>query len=245
MKYSNFLVVTFLVTGIFYSNAQEEKYIVLDKKTISKIRREPIRKEPKKKILVENDFVVKFDPTRMLIGDLGFSLERATGLYSSIEFELGPTFSNLYSGNHYYTLGNFSSYDEVSDIGVFGSAAFRFYPMNGAFNGFYVSPKLKYRALNTQFVDHSGSLPDQKGSSNQCSFVFHAGYQLWFTEQFSIDFYAGIGLGYKQVNEVQANYIYNEITQNYDYSWAKNKYNTTNVVCNLGVKVGIGGKVKK
>lgn len=233
------LLLGFLVSKSFVSISQEDKYIVLDKSDLK-----AMKKEPRKQILVENDYVIKFDPTRMLVGELGFSYEKVMGLNSSVEFELGPTISNLYDYNHYNYYTN-NTYNTQSGIGVLGSAAFRFYPMHDALNGFYVSPKLKYKAVNTMYIDQTGVLSNETGSKNQFSFMFNMGIQKWLSKQFSLDVYAGLGIGYNYNRDFIYNTIYDPITYQYTYEWSKQKYQAAHVVCNLGVKVGIGNTLKK
>ena len=233
----NVLLVGFLLSKSFISISQEEKYIVLDKNDLK-----AMKKEPKKQILVENDYVVKFDPTRMLVGELGFSYEKVFGLHSTYELELGPTISNLYNYNHFYYSGNYST---QSGLGVFASAALRFYPMHDALNGFYVSPKLKYKAVNTQYIDQTGILGNENGSKNQYTFMFNMGIQTWLSQQFSLDFYAGMGIGYSYNRDLLYNTTYDPNTQQYVAQWTKQKYQNAHVMCNIGVKVGIGNTLKK
>lgn len=233
------LLVGFLVSKSFMSMSQDEKFIILDRNDLK-----ALKKEPQKQILVENDYVIKFDPLRMLVGELGFSYEKVIGLNSSIEFELGPTISNLYDfNNHFYNSNN--SYNTQSGIGLFTSAAFRFYPMNDALNGFYVSPKLKYKSVNTQYIDQTGLLNNETGSKNQIAFMFNMGVQKWLSKQFSVDFYAGLGIGYNYHRDFNYNSIYDPVTYEYSYVWNKKKYQEARVVCNFGIKVGIGNTVKK
>lgn len=242
MKKSNLglLLLGFLLTNSIAGISQDDKYVVLSKKDIK-----ALKKEPRKQILVENDYVIKFDPTRMLVGELGFSYEKVTGINTSVEFELGPTVSNLYNNNnHYYYYSN-NTYTTQSGIGLLGSAAVRFYPMHDALNGFYVSPKLKYKAVNTQYIDQTGLLSNETGSKNQFSFMFNVGMQTWLSKQFSLDLYAGLGLGYNYNRDFIYSTVYDPITYQYTSTWSKEKYQNARVVCNIGVKFGFGNIYKK
>lgn len=233
------LLLGFLVSQSFTTLSQDEKYIVLDKNDLK-----ALKKQPRKQILVENDYVIKFDPTRMLVGELGFSYEKVMGINSSVEFEFGPTISNLYDNNHYYYYSS-NSYHTQSGIGVLASAAFRFYPMQEALNGFYVSPKLRYKSVNTMYIDQTGTLSDETGTKNQYSFMFNMGMQRWLSNQFSLDLYAGLGLGYSYNRDFIYNTFYDPITSQYTSEWTKQKYQGARVVANIGLKVGIGNTLKK
>lgn len=238
----NTLIFGLLLAGVNNVKAQDEKYIVLDKKALKEIK-----KPVKSPLLVENDHVFKFDPTRMLVGEIGFSYERVRGINSSFEFEIGPTISNLYGyNNHFYYNYNFPSYYATqSGLGIFGSVGYRYYPHHDALNGFYVSTKLKYKTLNTEYIDHSGVLPNERGVKNQYSFIFNMGYQVWLSKSFSMDLYGGIGIGYVYNEQMNYSSVYNSTTMLYESTWIKEKYQGANLVFNLGVKVGIGSILKK
>ncbi len=235
MNIKNTLIVGIVFSTSFWSNAQDEKYIILDNKSIKKMN-----KEKKSELIVDNEKVFKFDPTRLVRGEIDFGFEKKIDENTSLEFDLGPTISNLkgFSVNHYFS-GN-SSYQERSSIGLFSSAALRFYPNNGVFNGFYVSPKIKYRLMNSQYIDETGVLPNTNASKNQFSFVFNMGTQTWKSENFSLDFYAGLGLGYDFVQDLKQTSVYDPITYTYTSSWKKQAYQDAKMIFNFGVKVGIG-----
>ena len=53
--------------------------------------------------------------------------------------------------------------------------------------------------MNSIFEDGSGILTEtQRGSRTMMNFIFDFGYQVWLSESFSIDFFAGFGIGLHQ-----------------------------------------------
>ena len=230
----NTLFVGLILAKSFNSQAQDEKVIVIDKKDFKNLNNE--KKEP---IVFDGGMVFKFDPTRIIVGEIAFGLEKRIGEYSSLEIDLGPTVSNLtgFNINHY----NYNSYyyNEKSGLGIFGSLGYRFYP-KGVFNGLYISPKLKYKLNNSSFVDPSGNLGNQNGSRTQSSFIFNIGFQKWTTKNFSFDFYTGLGIGYEIESKMTTSGYYDPSYINYYSGWNKTTYKDAKLVFNLGVKVGIG-----
>jgi len=225
---------------IFSAIAQEEKIIVIDKGAGRTAKQKTVRP------LVVNNSVMKFNPLQMIAGEIAFGYERKIDELSSVEFEFGPTLSNIglsVSNNHYY----FDPYygpnaQETSGVGFFVSAAYRFYPLDNGLvlNGFYVSPVVKYRLMNFDVEDFSGTLPAQNGNENHMYFTFNFGFQKWLSERFSIDYYAGIGLGYEDHLHYRVLNEYNSTTGLYEYSWEKNAYHGVRFVVTGGIKIGIG-----
>lgn len=218
---------------------QEEKIIVIDKGSGRTY------KEKKVRPLVENNSVFKFNPLQMVVGEINFGLEKKIDEMSSVEFEFGPTLSNIgftVNDNHYYDPFYGPNAQETSGIGFFLSAAYRFYPMDNGLvlNGFYVSPVVKYRLMNFGVQDFSETLADQKGSENHLYFTFNFGFQQWLSERFSLDYFAGIGLGYEAHVRYNVMSQYNDVTGQYEYSWDKNAYNGVRFVLTGGIKIGIG-----
>jgi hypothetical protein len=233
----NTLFIGLILAKSFNSQAQDEKVIVMDKKDFKNLKNE--KKEP---IIFNGGMVFKFDPTRIILGEIAFGLEKRIGDYSSLEVELGPTISNLtgFKINHLNYYSSYTSYyNEKSGVGIFGSIGYRFYP-KGVFNGLYISPKFKYKLYNSSFVDPSGILENQNGSRTQSSFIFNVGFQKWTTKNFSFDFYTGLGVGYVTNTKMVSNGYYDPSYGNNYPGWSKTTYKDAKLVFNLGVKVGIG-----
>lgn len=232
------LTFTLLILNSFLTFSQEEKIIIIDKggskKTKSTIKRE----------LVDNDHVLKFSVFQMLANEINIGYEKKIDEMSSFEISAGPTISNIgfsVNDNHYNNYPNQNT-NETSALGMFISAGYRFYPMDNGkvLNNFYISPEVKYRRMNFGIVDYSDNLSSTKGYEDHTYFTFNFGMQTWLSERFSIDYFAGIGLGYE--SHVRYNVVssYNPDTYLYEYYWEKNAYSGAKYLFTLGLKVGIG-----
>lgn len=223
-----------------YAVAQDERQVVIIE-----------RNQPKQKSvndgmprrLVDLNQVFKFDPVRMAIGEINFSYERVVGQQSSIEVELGPTVSNLGRNRPFE---NPMGERRNSEVGVFASAAFKFYPLDGrpALNQLYISPKFKYRRYNesTEAPDNAPgipALPSIKGYSNEAIFTFNFGYQQWLAQRFSFDYYIGFGLGSYNGRSHYSAYI-DDGNGGQKLGWVNNDSRYTRFVGTIGIKVGIG-----
>jgi hypothetical protein len=219
--------------------AQEEKIVVIDRGNHGRM------KPQKEQKLVDNDYVLKFSPLQMIMGEINFGFEKRVDEMSSIEFELGPTMSEIglsVNDNHVYDPYGMPALNRNTKLGVFGSVGYRFYPMDNTMvlNRFYVSPVFKYRLYNFGITDYSGMLDDKKGSENQALFTFNFGYQKWLSDHFSLDMFAGLGLAYEGHKEYSVESIYDGNTGYYLYSWKENTYSGVRFALTMGVKVGIG-----
>lgn len=235
----NILTAFLFVSATLSAFAQEEKVIIIDKGPSYRTPR-----APKERKIVENNGVMKFSPLQMLVGEINFGYEKVIDDYSSVEFEFGPTLSNIrltVNSNHYFDPYS-PSVQETSGLGFFASAGYRFYPMDNGLvlNGFYVSPVLKYRLMNFGVVDFSENLEDTKGSENHLNFTFNFGYQTWLSERFSLDFFGGLGLSYESHIRYNAVSTYDGVTGLYSYAWDKNAYDGVRYLFTAGIKVGIG-----
>ena len=201
---------------------------------------------PKKKVrLIENTSVFKFSPTQMLVGEINISFEKQISKNSSFEISAGPTISNIALGNvnnHLFDAfgGNYAY--ETSAIGMFVEVGYRYYPLEEteALNRLYLSPVLKYKVKNFGLNDASGELSPTKGSDTRVNFSMNLGYQLWMSKTFAMDFYAGLGIGYQQVETYYPENVY--VDPNWVNQWRDNSSSGARYVFNLGVKVGIGHK---
>lgn len=232
-------IAVYFISFFFSVFGQEEKIIVIDRGSGK------TQKQKKERDLVNNNTVLKFSPLQMLVGEINFGFEKKIDEISSVEFEFGPTLSNIefsVEENHYYDpFGNGGS-TETAGLGLFASAAYRFYPMDNSkvLNGLYVSPVLKYRLMNFGVHDYSDVLENTKGSENDIYFTFNFGFQRWLSESFSLDFFAGIGLGYESHLHYRATSVYDGNTGLYNYDWEKDAYNGVRFVFTGGIKIGIG-----
>jgi len=198
-------------------------------------------KDNKPARMVDLDNVFKFDPLRMLSGEINFAYERRVGDKSSFEVELGPTVSQLggfqFGTNHSY--GGYAS----SRMGMFGSIGFRYYPLDDrvAFNGFYVSPKYTYKNYNVNYsIPNDATAPTVDGYDNMSNFTFNVGIQTWVAKNFSIDYYAGVGIGNYKSMYVNYLTVYDPNTQTYVTQANKETSNDFRYVVTLGLKIGIG-----
>lgn len=189
---------------------------------------------------VENYNAFKFDPLRMTIGELNFSWEKRIDDKVSVEFELGPTISNL-GGNRFY-FDSYNQYQINSRMGGLISAAVRYYPLEGswAMNKLYISPRIKYRRFNSEYTALDIPLPNQAAYSNETMFTFNVGYQQWLSDNFAFDYYIGLGIGGYRATNYTMSSIYNGTTMEYDYSWKKYTDDYTRLIGVIGMKITIG-----
>jgi hypothetical protein len=232
------IIVGMLLMSSIYSYAQEE-IIIIDRSRTKKTVNDNMPRR-----MVEHMQVFKFDPLRMSIGEINFSYERALNEYSSVEVELGPTISNL-GRNRFSNIIGPGSNRKISQMGIFASAAFRFYPLDDrlVFNQLYISPKIKFRQYNeiTEYNSlETGTTGMRDGSSSETIFTFNFGYQQWLAERFSFDYYFGVGIGGYRSKSYSAFEEYNGNTNSYSIVWQENKENFARFVATIGIKVGIG-----
>lgn len=217
----------------------QEEIIVIDRSRTKKTVNDNMPRR-----MVEHKQVFKFDPLRMSIGEINFAYERALNEYSSVEVELGPTISNL-GRNRFSNIIGPGSNRQISQMGVFASAAFRFYPLDDrlVFNQLYISPKIKFRQYNesTEYSSlETGNSGTRDGSSSETIFTFNFGYQQWLANRFSFDYYFGVGIGGYRGTSYSAFEEYNGNTNSYSIVWQENKENFARFVATVGIKVGIG-----
>lgn len=223
-------------------------YIDAQRQIIVVDRNQPAEK--KKEVKKSDDYfsdrfvqlnnVFKFDPLRMIIGDVAVSYERVIGEKTSLEVEAGPTFSNL-GLNRLNLQGESNQFSRSSDIGGFASLAIRFYPLDGrpALNQFYISPKYKFRQYNESINAGSGSaLSAASGYSKQHIFSFNFGMQHWVAKRFALDYYVGIGIG--QFNDRSATLISVYNGNEWKETWEERNTKDAKVVLSIGVKCGFG-----
>jgi len=187
--------------------------------------------------------VYKFDVVQMVTGQILFGYEHRLGAKSSFEVELGPTISNV--GLNVGHLGGYDNGD--SRMGVSTSIAFRYYPSDDtpALNKFYVGPKFEFKNFNYlyQSTDPNTGAPvgDQfRGYENTYRFMFNMGKQYWISNTFSLDLYAGLGIGNIGGKTMQVYYEYDYQTQTYQNVTKTMLTSDASVMFECGLKVGIG-----
>ena len=240
MKSLKSLCSLLLLAATVSAYAQEE-VIIVDRKYYKPER------TPKKKKLNDNDQVIKFAPFSMLAGEINFGYERQVGVKGSVDFELGPTISKIGFGGLNSHLFNSSSpsQSENSALGFVVSAAYRYYPMDEteALNGFYVGPVMKYKLMNSVYIDESDIFQDvARGKKSMLNFYFNFGYEAWLSKTFSMDFYAGFGIGMH--TQTQYTLTSEWANNEYVYDWDEHYASGAVFVGNIGIKVGIGSQTK-
>lgn len=235
--------IPFLLTSLLFTyQLIAQDVVIVDRQSQKSIRQS--------KPLSENFYVIKFSPLQIIMGEINLGFEHEVNDMSSLEYEIGPTFSNLgFSVNSSHT-GNQMPGSAPSNyetrLGFFTSVGYRFYPLDNAraLNKMYISPVVKFRLYNSTIVDPNGFLGDTKGDESQMLFTFNVGYQFWIAKKFALDVFGGIGLAYESHHEKYMKYEYDPNTQLYNYSWANDNYSGARFAATLGVKLGIGGEKK-
>jgi len=213
----------------FTTFSQEETIVV--------VRQDDYRRKKKSTDRnVENYNAFKFDPFRMAIGEIGFSWEHRIEEKTTVEFELGPTISNL-TNSGFHDQYNYGS--SHSAMGVLVSAAVRYYPLEDyqAMNKLYISPKFKYRRFNQAYdvaINGTG-LSEQMGYTNEYIFSFNLGFQQWLSNNFAFDYYIGAGIG--SIQGKTYNYVYGDMGQ---YTWQSSPIRDAKFLGVIGMKVTIG-----
>lgn len=232
MKY--FLISALLFAQVSISLAQDEKEIVYVHTNRGRA--------PREYKTVDFYNVYKFDMTAMLTGQYKLGYERRISQKSSLEFELGATLSNVG-----IQVGHLGVSNGESRLGGTVTAAWRYYPLDevAAFNKFYVSPKVSFRNYNSEYIQYDAfgyptTESGQKGYENMTRFMLVLGKQCWISSTFSLDFYAGLGLGNTRSKYKATNYLYDQNTQTYLPYTQTYVSNNSNVVFECGLKLGIG-----
>lgn len=233
MKYSLLSLICLVSWTLF---AQEEERVVIVKRDDYKGSRKKVERD------IDNYNAFKFDPFRMIIGEINFSWEHRLNDRLTTELELGPTISNLNNNRFYVPATNSdpSSYKQNSQMGILFSAALRYYPLEGAkaMNKLYVSPRIKYRRYNSTYS--SALAPTQTAGSNEFIFSFNLGYQQWLSHNFAFDYYIGMGIGSFNGSRYYLAQSYDGNTNAWSYNWSKETAQYAHFVSVIGVKVSIG-----
>lgn len=228
----------FLLATSFTFSQEKQKIVILQNDDADDAFNPSKRKV---KRMVEHKQAYKFDMLRMFIGEINFAYEQRISDKSSLEFELGPTVSNLVliKENH---LGNASNMNRNSGMGILFSAAYRYYPLDGntTFNRLYVSPKLKFSRFNESISANNTSLSDIKGNVTQMMFGFNIGYQQWIADGFAFDYYFGLSIGSYNSLTYNALTEYDGNTNAWKDVWVKEQDKFGRLSATMGVKMTIG-----
>lgn len=195
--------------------------------------------EVRKLTTAKHNNVLKYDPLRLICGEVRFSYERRLLPNLSLEVDGGVTSSE--SGKRYmiyYPYPTTHSDLTRSDKGVIASIALRFYPLtpDRSIGGMYISPEFDWKTCNFSGTYNGGDVADHTDYRYTFSTMFfNVGWQAWYTEHFCIDYY--LGVGYRRVydqQDISYQYINKESTQVHKES--RGQYFTLNA----GIKIGLG-----
>lgn len=234
MKFSA-TIVAVLLTGMVM--AQNQEVIVIDRSN-SRYKKERTIRE------TDNTQVFKFAPLNLLDGEILFGYERQISAKGSFDVELGPTISRIgYGFDSHFGNAFEPSLGDNSGVGVVFGIGYRYYPLDEteALNQLYVSPVFRYKLYNHTVQDYSNFLPEiQKGYETNVNFLFNFGYQVWLSETFSLDMYAGIGIGQRTSRDYYWESYFEDNT--WKYRWMESNRGGARYLFNAGIKVGIGSK---
>lgn len=198
-----------------------------------------------------SEILVKIAPMQMMAGEINLAAEFAINPYSSLEIEVGPTFSQIgfgavnthYSGDIIYDYPPYGPvYDARSAVGGHVSIGYRFYPLQfaNAPRGLYISPIFKYRRYNTTYEDLYYGLENTTGYRDQLMFRFNSGYQFFLTDKFSLDVFWGFGIGMTSETVYNIASYYDSPSDTYINYWQKSSGRGARLNGTIGFKFGIG-----
>jgi hypothetical protein len=221
------------------STYAQDEVIIIDRKNYKQSKNRDIKQN-------DNTQIIKFSPLQLLAGEINLGYERQISKKGSIDLELGPTISNIGFGlnNHFIDPFNPSAIEKGA-LGFVAAVGYRYYPLDEteALNRFYVSPVLKFKLMNSIFEDGSGIMTDtQRGSRTMTNFFFNFGYQMWLAKSFSLDFFAGFGIGLHQETTFYTTQVFKDNT--WVNEWQEINNSGSVYVGNIGIKIGIGSVAK-
>lgn len=221
------------------STYAQDEIIIVDRKNYKQKKDRDIKQ-------TENTQIVKFSPLQLLAGEITLGYERQVSKKGSIDLEVGPTISNIGFGLNSHFIDPFNpSAIEKSGLGFVASVGYRYYPLDEteALNRFYVSPVLKFKLMNSIFEDGSGIMTNtQRGSRTMTNFYFNFGYQIWLAKSFSMDFFAGFGIGLHQEKRLYTTQVFQDNA--WVNEWQEDFRSGAVYVGNIGIKIGIGSVAK-
>ncbi len=232
-------IVAAIVTVVMaFASFGQEEVIIIDRSNLRSVK-------PQRSIRYNDNIqVFKFAPLNLLGGEILFGYERQVGLKGSFDLELGPTISKIGFGLTSHVGNSFEpAVGELSGMGIVFGVAYRYYPLDEteALNRFYVSPQFRYKLFNHKVQDFSEFVPGtQSGNQSNANFLFNFGYQVWTSETFAIDMYAGVGIGMRTETNWELEQYYQDNT--WQYRWNEIYSTGARYLFNAGIKVGIGSK---
>lgn len=139
---------------------------------------------------------------------------------------------------------SYHSYYHYGKVGVFSGVGYRYYVLdnNLSMNRWYIGPYAKYSLFNFIITDGYGVLESQKGTHNSFYGAFIMGWQHWFSRNFALDLYGGIGISQEtkiSYNSVQS---FDYDSGIYSYSWDRDTQIGRRLLFTGGVKISIGIK---
>lgn len=230
MKKKSLLLLGAIVLSIGCSFAQDDRVYVVKSSESKKSR------SSKRSIAVEHMNVLKFDLLNQLRGEVRFSYERVLDDNLSLEITAGPNVSGLYNDRFFN-----GSEQELSKVGVSAEVGVRYYPNEdySALNRLYISPTIGIKHFNSEFVSNQfGQSFD--GYNQRIYYTFNLGYQSWLSKKVSIDYFVGLGLAMKNEARAYVNQQYDPSTDTFTANWVEQKFRSTGVQVNAGVKIGVG-----
>ena len=63
---------------------------------------------------------------------------------------------------------------------------------------------------------------------------------MWLAKSFSLDFFAGFGIGLHQLKRFNATQVYDGVTDTWKSEWEETSNSWAQYVGNIGIKIGIG-----
>lgn len=224
-----------ILTFASYAQEQPQVIIVREGKTAKSKQKKEVEERN-----VENYDAFKFDPLRMVIGEINFSWEHRIAEKASFEVELGPTISEL----DYFNNVSFIHSGETkvgSMMGFLASGGIRYYPTQDLFamNKLYISPRIKYRQYNSSY-NNDLLASESIGFKKEVLFSFIIGTQRWYTNNFAFDYYAGLTLGSYNQREYYMEELYDGTTGTFSQNWREQNYRGARFTLSVGMKVTIG-----
>lgn len=199
---------------------------------------------------LDRNFVIKYDIYRLFLGEVLFSFEKNMGDKHALEFEAGPTISNIYSfgdsNSDFYSdeiNGTWTNYyvEQKAKLGFTAGLSYKFYPLDNykTLSKIWIGPQIKFRSYTTNyFATLQDYIIDYDSKRTNLNFSFNIGHQTWYSTLFSIDYYIGVGVGKLQDD---GGYTSKSETQNIgNVNYNPNYVNQATLIVTGGIKIGFG-----
>ncbi len=158
-----------------------------------------------------NDFSTRARINQFLIGvevknNSKISSEIELGLTRYVRhYKINSLFGEMNGSQSYYNFVHNQPYYVHPLTGFLCSYAIRYY-LKTSFDGFYISPKIKYCLLNDIIVSNNG-LATKKEKNSALFGTFNLGCQKKSKNGFVFDFYVGFGFKFKTNNNYSFNWL--------------------------------------